>query len=148
MIAFLADAFVKATILLLLAAGAAVLLRRAAAAYRHLVWLLACAGVLVLPIAAALTPDLTVPAWPDLNVPVAFDAEQIAGPALREAPETPRTQPTATTSAPRLPTASITSRIASAPCPALVTARTAVWSSTAATGPCIRSAPLYARAAR
>lgn len=84
MIAFLADAFVKATILLLLAAGVSVLLRRAAAAYRHLVWLIAGAGVLVLPIASALTPDLTVPAWPELKVPVAFDAEQIAGPALHE----------------------------------------------------------------
>ena len=82
MIAILADAFVKATILLLVAAAGTLVLRRSSAALRHLVWALACAGVLVLPVASALLPNWRVPAWPSLAMPVAFDAEQIAGEAL------------------------------------------------------------------
>jgi beta-lactamase regulating signal transducer with metallopeptidase domain len=79
MIAILADAFVKATILLLAAAGGTLLLRRSSAALRHLVWALACGGVLVLPVASALLPNWRVAAWPSLETPVAFNAEQIAG---------------------------------------------------------------------
>jgi beta-lactamase regulating signal transducer with metallopeptidase domain len=82
MIAILADAFVKATAVLLLAAGASVLLRRSTAALRHLVWALACGGVLALPLASALLPNWRVAAWPKLDVPVAFDAEQVAGAPL------------------------------------------------------------------
>jgi beta-lactamase regulating signal transducer with metallopeptidase domain len=82
MIAILADAFVKATVVLLLAAGASVLLRRSTAALRHLVWALACGGVLALPLASALLPNWRVAAWPKLDVPVAFDAEQVAGAPL------------------------------------------------------------------
>lgn len=82
MIDILADAFVKATILLLLAAGGTVLLRRSSAALRHLVWALACGGVLVLPVASALLPNWRVDAWPRVAAPVAFDAEQIAGAPL------------------------------------------------------------------
>ncbi|MGE5800852.1 MAG: M56 family metallopeptidase [Gemmatimonadota bacterium] len=82
MIAILADAFVKATILLLLAAAGTLVLRRSSAAMRHLVWALACAGVLVLPVASALLPNWRVPAWPSLAMPVTFDADQIAGEAL------------------------------------------------------------------
>lgn len=74
MIAILADAFVKATVLLLLAALVTLVLRppRSAASLRHLIWALACGGVLVLPFAASLLPRL--------HVPVAFDAAQIAVP--------------------------------------------------------------------
>ncbi len=75
MIAILADAFVKATVLLLLAAGGTVLLRRSTAALRHLIWTLACGGVLVLPVASALLPHWRVAPWPNLNVPPAFDAK-------------------------------------------------------------------------
>src|SRR3989454_4264368 len=78
MIAILADAFVKSTVLLLLAAGVTVLLRRSAASLRHLVWTLACGGVLALPLASALLPNWRVAGWPRLDVPVAFDAEQLA----------------------------------------------------------------------
>jgi hypothetical protein len=81
MIAILADAFVKATILLLVAAAGTLVLRRSSAAMRHLVWALACAGVLVLPVASALLPTWRVPAWPSLDMPVASNAEQIAGEA-------------------------------------------------------------------
>jgi beta-lactamase regulating signal transducer with metallopeptidase domain len=77
MTAFLADAFVKATLVLLIALGTAVLLRRSAAALRHLVWALACAGVLALPVASVALPDLQIAAWPRLDVPVQFDARQI-----------------------------------------------------------------------
>src|SRR5688572_5939828 len=82
MIAILADAFVKATILLLVAGAGTLVLRRSSAAMRHLVWALACAGVLVLPVASALLPNWRVAAWPSLDKPVAFNAEQIAGATL------------------------------------------------------------------
>src|SRR6266511_3691306 len=81
MIAFLADAFVKATVLLLLAALVTVFLRRSPASLRHLVWALACGGVLALPLASALLPNWSLAGWPRLDVPVAFNAEQIAPPA-------------------------------------------------------------------
>ncbi len=72
MIAILADAFVKATVLLLLAAGVTLLLRRSSASLRHLIWTLACGGVLALPLASALLPNWRVAGWPRLEVPVAF----------------------------------------------------------------------------
>ena len=89
MIAFLADAFVKATVLLVVAAIGTLLLRRSPAALRHLVWALACGGVLALPLASALLPNWRLAVWPRLEVPVAFHADHVAappGPAAR-APE-------------------------------------------------------------
>ena len=83
MIAILADAFVKATVLLLLAASVTLLLRRSAASLRHLVWTLACGGVLALPLAAALLPNWRVAGWPRLDVAVAFDLNEM--PAQRDA---------------------------------------------------------------
>src|SRR5213083_349509 len=80
MIAILADAFVKATVLLLLAGLVTLFLRRAPASLRHLVWTLACGGVLALPLASALLPNWRVAGWPKLDVPVAFDLSQ--APAL------------------------------------------------------------------
>jgi len=82
MIAILADAFVKSTILLLMAAAGTLVLRRSSAAMRHLVWALGCAGVLVLPVASALLPNWRVLAWPSLEMPVGFKAEQTAGEPL------------------------------------------------------------------
>src|SRR5258707_13739098 len=87
MIAFLADAFVKTTVLLVLAAVVTLFLRRAPASLRYLVWTLACGGVLALPLASALLPNWHVAGWPRLDVPVAFNANQIGGallPATRE----------------------------------------------------------------
>src|SRR5882672_1772008 len=91
MIAILIDAFVKSTVLLLLAAGGTLLLRRSPAALRHLVWALACGGVLALPLASALLPNWRVAGWPRLNVPVAFNAEQVATeqPAANPTPALP-----------------------------------------------------------
>src|SRR3989442_3942069 len=97
MIAILADAFIKSTVLLLLAAGVTVLLRRSAASLRHLVWTLACGGVLALPLASALLPNWRVAGWPRLDVPVAFDVHEM--PAQRHAaaaatdPTPPAAQP-------------------------------------------------------
>src|SRR5216110_3094036 len=76
MIAILADAFVKVTVLLVLAAIVTLCLRRSPAALRHLVWSLACGGVLALPLASALLPDWRVAGWPRLDVPVAFDLNE------------------------------------------------------------------------
>jgi beta-lactamase regulating signal transducer with metallopeptidase domain len=84
MIAILADAFVKATVLLVLAAVVTVFLRRSPASLRHLVWTLACGGVLALPLASALLPNWSLAGWPRLAVPVAFHAQHVAG-----GPETP-----------------------------------------------------------
>ena len=77
MIAILADAFVKSTVILLIAAGVTLGLRRAPASLRHLVWTLACGGVLMLPIASAVLPDLRIAGWPRVNVPVAFDLNRM-----------------------------------------------------------------------
>jgi beta-lactamase regulating signal transducer with metallopeptidase domain len=79
MIAILADACVKATVLLGLAAVVTVFLRRAPASLRHLVWTLACGGVLALPLASALLPNWRLAGWPRLDVPVGFNAEQVTG---------------------------------------------------------------------
>src|SRR5436853_7371426 len=117
MIAILADAFVKSTVILLLAGLVTVCLRRAPASLRHLVWTLACGGVLVLPLASAFLPNWRVAGWPRLDVPVAFD--------LNEAP--PVSAPTGATVV-RTPAPA---PAASVPAPAAVIER----SSTSATGP-------------
>jgi len=96
MIAILADAFVKATVLLVLAAVVTVFLRRSPASLRHLVWTLACGGVLALPLASALLPNWRLAAWPRLDVPVAFDADQLAPQASEPDPKpAPPVVPTA-----------------------------------------------------
>lgn len=51
----------KTTLLLALAGAVALLLRRASAAARHLVWTLAVAGLLALPLVSLLLPAWTVP---------------------------------------------------------------------------------------
>jgi len=89
MIAILADAFVKATVVLLLAAGASLLLKRSTAALRHLVWALAFVGLLALPVASAIMPDWRLAAWPRLDVPVTFDAHQIPTDAVDPIGATP-----------------------------------------------------------
>src|SRR5439155_1396795 len=63
MIAILIDAFVKSTVVLLLAVVVTLLLRRSPAALRHLVWALACGGVLALPLASALLPNVRLAGW-------------------------------------------------------------------------------------
>src|SRR5207237_8936153 len=92
MIAILADAFVKATVLLLLAAVGTVCLRRAPASLRHLVWTLACGGVLALPLVSALLPNWRVAGWPRLDVPVASELNE--APSRQPAGRGPRSEPT------------------------------------------------------
>lgn len=87
MIAILADAFVKATVLLLLTAVVTVFLRRSPASLRHLVWTLTLGGVLALPLASALLPNWKLALWPRLDVPVAFNAEQLAPRAAEPEPK-------------------------------------------------------------
>ena len=103
MIAILADAFVKATVLLLLAAGVTLLLRRGAASLRHLVWTLACGGVLALPLASALLPNWRLAGWPRLDVPAAFDLNQTWTARDVIATSTPKTAPSAAARVVRAP---------------------------------------------
>ncbi|HEX9218400.1 MAG TPA: M56 family metallopeptidase [Gemmatimonadales bacterium] len=103
MIALLADAFVKATVLLLLAAGGTLLLRRGPASLRHLVWTLACGGVLALPLASALLPNWRLAGWPRLDVPVAFDLNQTSTARDVIATSTPKTAPSAAARVVRAP---------------------------------------------
>ena len=56
----------KASIILLVAFGVTRLMRRASAAARHLVWTLALAGVLVLPLLGAVLPAWRVQALPEV----------------------------------------------------------------------------------
>ncbi|HEV8400899.1 MAG TPA: M56 family metallopeptidase [Gemmatimonadales bacterium] len=105
MIAMLADAFVKATIVLLLAAAATLLLKRSSAAVRHLVWALAFVGLLALPIASAVMPDWSLAAWPRLDAPVAFQANELP---TREAQGTARVLiPAATATATAAPSVAV-----------------------------------------
>jgi len=100
MIAILIDAFVKSTVVLLLAVVVTLLLRRSPAALRHLVWALACGGVLALPLASALLPNVRLAGWPRLDVPVSFDAQPMqdqrrpAAPAAVAAPTSRGADPT------------------------------------------------------
>ena len=71
-----ADAALKGFLVLLAALAATALMRRASAASRHLVWLAALAGVLLLPVAAAV-----VPAWRALPPPSALVPPATAFPA-------------------------------------------------------------------
>src|SRR5262245_6590562 len=94
MIAILVDAIIKATVLLLVAGAGTWLLRRSSAALRHLVWALACGGVLVLPIASAVLPNWRIGGWPRFDAPVAFDLHEV--PALTvDEPAAPPPTPTA-----------------------------------------------------
>ena len=103
MIAFLADAFVKSTVILVLAAIVTICLRRSSASLRHLVWTLACGGVLALPLASALLPNWRVAGWPRLDVPMAFDANEQREPppaAAASVAQAPHAVTPATTGAP------------------------------------------------
>src|SRR5437868_7007676 len=103
MIAFLADAFVKSTVILVLAAIVTICLRRSSASLRHLVWTLACGGVLALPLASALLPNWRVAGWPRLDVPMTFDANEQREPPLAAAAsvaQVPHAVTPATTGAP------------------------------------------------
>jgi beta-lactamase regulating signal transducer with metallopeptidase domain len=61
--AVLADAFLKSFVILALAGGVCLCWRRAAASARHLVWLLAVAGVLLMPGLSRVLPSWQRPLW-------------------------------------------------------------------------------------
>ncbi len=77
-------AALRGSVLLLAAGAATLLLRRASAAARHLVWALAFAGLLALPVLPALLPALEVP------LPRAVQA--LLGAVEMEAPEFPEVE--------------------------------------------------------
>jgi hypothetical protein len=91
----LADMALKGALLLALAGLATAALWRASAALRHLVWSLAMAGLLALPVMSALLPQWRVlPRWPAL-ISTERSAERIAEPltAREPAPSEPAAMP-------------------------------------------------------
>jgi beta-lactamase regulating signal transducer with metallopeptidase domain len=80
----LADAGVKGIVLLAIAALAARAMRRSSAAARHLVWMLALMGLLVLPVVSLVAPQWqlpllpTLPARPAAGVPPALTVPETA----------------------------------------------------------------------
>src|SRR5258705_12559982 len=91
------DLAVKATLLRVLAFGAAALLRRPWAAARHLHGQLALAGLLALPLLAAVTPRVAVPAGP---LAALFDVAPAGPPAAATAPRDRLRQTSAPLAAP------------------------------------------------
>src|SRR3954466_14747280 len=71
-----ADVVVKATVLFLSAGVASFLLRRRSAALRHIIWTLALAGVLVLPMLS-----MALPHW-QLNL-VTIDQASLSAPSFQ-----------------------------------------------------------------
>src|ERR1041384_5805734 len=67
--ALIITVLIKATLLLLFAGALTVLGRRAAAARRHLVWVLALAGVIALPAAEVAVPAWRLPLLPAMATP-------------------------------------------------------------------------------
>ncbi|MBI3466497.1 MAG: hypothetical protein HY000_26075, partial [Planctomycetes bacterium] len=63
-VGLLLDVTVKATLMLVLAGAASAALCRASAAWRHMVWTLALASLLALPVLALVVPVLQVPIMP------------------------------------------------------------------------------------
>ena len=71
LISLLLPLALKSGAVLALTAGAASLLRHRSAAARHLVWTLGVAGVLLLPLATALSPTLVAVPLPQAAAPSA-----------------------------------------------------------------------------
>lgn len=96
MLQLLADSVLKCSLMLLAAGALTLALRRASAAARHLVWALAFAGVLTLPVASAALPDWGLPAWPRLaRIAVPPDAGPSPRIATGESPAPAGTEPVA-----------------------------------------------------
>jgi beta-lactamase regulating signal transducer with metallopeptidase domain len=99
MIAILADAVAKVTVLLVVALVATLCLRRASAALRHLIWALACGGVLAVPLVAALLPSWHVSPWPrpaaqmPSSVTALSASNVLANPAISRATPRPTDTP-------------------------------------------------------
>lgn len=131
MIAILVDAIIKATVLLLVAGAGAWLLRRSSAALRHLVWALACGGVLVLPIASAVLPNWRLGGWPRFDAPIAFDLHEVPALTIDQQVEQ---QPTPTAQSPDAAPSATTVTPQPTPAPADVATTAAVLAPATAPG--------------
>ena len=89
---FLLDVAVKGTLLLAAAGLLSLVLRRQSAAMRHLVWLVALAGLLLMPVLVLVLPGLSVPLGATLPLQVAT-AGKADVPAARPAPAAERKSP-------------------------------------------------------
>jgi TonB family protein len=69
---FVLDVFAKTSVILLVAVGLSMALRRSSASLRHAVWIASLAGAVLLPIAAALVPQLEWSALPQTATSVTF----------------------------------------------------------------------------
>src|SRR5262252_271086 len=69
---FVLDVFAKTSVILFVAVGLSMALRRSSASLRHAVWIASLAGAVLLPIAAALVPQLEWSALPKPATSVTF----------------------------------------------------------------------------
>jgi TonB family protein len=67
---FALNVIAKASIILMVAAAASIVLRRASAAARHAVWIFAIVAAVLLPLVAAVVPELQLPVLPESVVSV------------------------------------------------------------------------------
>ena len=81
---FLIDSALKVTVLLIVASVVVLMLRRDSAATRHLVWLVAMAATLVVPVMSALLPAWRVlPDWAGLSRTAIAESVSVRSPAVR-----------------------------------------------------------------
>jgi beta-lactamase regulating signal transducer with metallopeptidase domain len=99
---FLLDATVKATVLLAAAGLLSLVLRRQSAAMRHLVWLVALAGIVLMPVLTLVLPGLSVPLGALFPSQV-VTAGKADVPAARPAQAAERKSPQPRSSAPAAP---------------------------------------------
>ncbi len=111
---WLLDIMLKNGILLALAGVVTLACWRASASLRHLIWLLAVIGVLLLPVLSAFLPaghTVYLPEWKMPSLPSVTPAPIPASPALTATqPEAAETAPTAAMDAPVIPTAPVATR--------------------------------------
>ena len=79
-VAIFADAAAKGMVVLLIAAVATLLLRRSSAAVRHMVWAMALACLIAMPLLSFVLPQLQVPLLPERL------GRRVVAPAARPAP--------------------------------------------------------------
>lgn len=124
----LLDILLKSTVLLALAALAALACRRASAAQRHLVWMLAVIGVLLLPVLATVLPAwhvLRLPEWKSSPRVQAVENRPTTLPRVSEMPSQhplPSAAVTSSTPVTRVETPNLPASTPQAPPPTVATA--------------------------